>query len=491
MNLELFIAKRIFRGKDNANSLSKPIVNIAVAGIAIGVAVMILSVAIVTGFQREITNKVTGFDAHLKVVSLLEGSDEYNKLVIDQQLLGNLKAIPGVEKVQVFAEQPGIIEFDKEIQGVNIKGLDSSYHKTFFEKYLVKGNLPTFSSNSKNEILVSQALATKLGFTVGQKITVYFVSRNKPATPRNFKVTGIFNSGLAVFDAKMVFISLPQLQRIKGYGLQVYLQSTPLANNEFEVEAKAFGGNKKYSYQWNNGWKGAGPHQLALTGSDSSVQVVLTDDAKTLADTATINFPSGEATSTGGSDKCYADGYELFLSDFSKLNRIEETVYEKLDYNLSTRNIVSDNPEIFNWLEILDVNVYIIIILLAVVAVINMSSALLILILEKANLIGIMKAIGAENRSIRKIFLWHGLLLISKGLLIGNALALSIGLIQQFTGIITLPEEQYYIKEVPVNLSLAPILLLNAATITVSVLVLLLPSMLVAKLNPAKTIRFE
>ena len=485
MNLELFVAKRIFRGKDSANSLSKPIVNIAVAGIAIGVAVMILSVAIVTGFQREITNKVTGFDSHLKVVSLLDGSDEYNKLVIDHRMLENLRLINGVEKVRVFAEQPGIVEFNKEIAGVNVKGLDSLYERTFFEKYLLSGKLPDFKDPEKNEILISKVLADKLGFKLSDKITVYFVNRNKPATPRNFKVTGIFNSGLAVFDEKVIFISLTQLQRVKGYGLQVFLQQ----NDDGTLSASAFGGDKKYRYHWNNRWYGPGPH--ALTADSSLISVVLTDQSKTLADTAFFDPRTGNSWSSGGSNRFYVDGYDLFLTDISRLNQIEEEVYDKLAYNLVTKNIMTDNPEIFNWLEILDVNVYIIIILLAVVAVINMSSALLIIILERANLIGILKAIGAENASIRKIFLWHGSLLITRGLILGNIVALGLGFLQQSTGLVTLPEAQYYVSAVPVKLSLMPILLLNGGVLLVSVLVLLLPAMLVAKLSPTRTIRFE
>ncbi len=448
---------------------------------------MIISVAIVTGFQREITNKVTGFDAHLKVVSLLDESDQYNKLIIDHALLGKLKEIKGVKKIQIFSQQPGIIEFNKEIQGVVIKGVDKDFNRDFFEKYLKEGKLPEFKDADNHEILLSSLVADKLGFKVGQKIRVYFVNKSKAVSPRNFTVTGIYKTGLDDFDGKMVFVSLPELQKVKNYGLQTYIKADTLGISTV-LNAVGFGGDKQYNFTWSNGWKGAGPH--VLTSSDK-LSVIITDDSKTLADTAFFDPSTSTASSAGGSDKYYADGYDIFIDDFKRLREIEEEVYTATGNNLTTTNVVDDNPVVFNWLELLDYNVYIIIILLGVVAIINMCSALLILILERANMIGILKALGARNFSIRKIFLYNGVLLISRGLLWGNLLALGLLSFQYFTGFFTLPEGPYYIKEVPVNFNLMAILLLNLGTIAVSMLVLLLPSLLIAKLSPAKTIRFE
>lgn len=454
---------------------------------------MIISVAIVTGFQKEITDKVTGFDSHLKVVRLTDGTDQLSKLVIDHSLLEKLKGTPGISQVQVFAQQPGILEFDNEIQGVMIKGLDSSYRKEFFEKHLVEGKLPVFNSEASSEILLSQRLAKKLKFKTGDKIRVYFVNRNKPVSPRNYKVSGLFNTGLETFDDKIVFVSLSQLQRVKNYGLQAGVSGETGASGLTTVRAAAFGGDKNYTYSWSVAdWKGPGPHGVPA-GYDNKkpIRLVLKDGSKTLADTAFLNVSSLSNWSSGGSHRFYADGYEVFIDDINQLESLEEVVYEKVGYNLTTINLKNENQEIFNWLEILDVNVYIIIILLAVVAVINMCSALLILILERANMVGILKALGAGNFSIRKIFLYNGVLLISKGLMWGNAIALFLLLLQKYTGVITLPEAQYYIKEVPVNFNIIHILLLNLATIVVSFMVLLLPSMLITRLNPVKTIRFE
>ncbi len=448
---------------------------------------MIISVAIVTGFQREITNKVTGFDAHLKVVSLLEGSDEYNKLIIDRQLLESLRSTKGVKQVQVFAQQPGILEFNKEIQGVAIKGVDSTFNSEFFKTYLQSGRLPHFDSAGSHEMLVSSVIADKLRFTVGKKIRVYFVSRNKPVSPRTYTVTGVYKTGLLTFDSKMVFIALPELQRIKNYGLEVYIQPDTVQNS---LKAVAFGGDRNFAFTWSNGWKGAGPHQLS--GNETKrISVIVNDGARTIGDTALYDPNDRSTGSGGGSDRYYADGYDVFLDDISLLPKVESEIYEKAGYNLTTINVIGENPEVFNWLDILDVNVYIIIILLAVVAIINMCSALLILILERSNMIGILKALGAADFSIRKIFLYNGVLLISKGLLYGNLIALILLGIQNFFGVVQLPEDQYYISVVPVNFSLVHILALNAATILVSLLVLLLPSMLISRLSPAKTIRFE
>lgn len=474
---------------------------------------MIISVAIVTGFQREITNKVTGFDAHLKVVSLNEGSDQYNKLIIDHVLLEKLKRIQGVERIELFAQQPGIVEFDKEIHGVMIKGVESTFDGKFFDQYLISGKLPDFNSAESNEILISETAAKKLGFKVGDKLRVYFVSGSKSVNPRSFKVSGIYKTGLQNFDEKMVFISLGQLQRVKNYGLQAFFKLDSI-NGVRTIEALAFGGDKNYRYKWSlQNWEGKGPHVLdgpkkkkkvvkpgsgysdvgepMYTMMEHPISLVVSDGSKTIPDTAFILYRTLKTWSSGGSDKYYADGYDIYISDFKRLKEIEEEVDQAVGYNLTTTNVISENPEIFNWLEILDVNVYIIIILLSVVAVINMCSALLILILERANMIGILKAIGAANYSIRKIFLYNGALLITRGLFWGNVIALVLLLFQQLTGFVTLPGDTYYIKEVPVNINILHILILNIATIIVSMIVLLLPSLLISKLSPAKTIRFE
>ncbi len=451
---------------------------------------MLISVAIVTGFQSEITRKVTGFDAHLKVVSLLDGSDQYNKLVIDHDLLEKLKRIRGVNRVQIFAQQPGILEFSKEIQGVAIKGVDSTFNREFFKSYLKQGKIPDFKKEDSHEILLSSQICDKLRIKLGQKIRVYFVSRNKPVSPRNFTVAGIYKTGLPTFDSRMVFISLPELQKVKNYGLRVYLSSEEI-NGKVMVKPSVFGGDKQYTYHWSNGWQGGGVHELNPPAENKIIRLVVKDGANTVADTAWFNTEKLTGWSSGGSDQRYADGYEIFIDDFRKLKSIDDQVYEMAGYNLTTTNVKEENPEIFNWLDILDVNVYIIIILLGVVAIINMCSALLILILERANMIGILKAIGANDYSIRKIFLYNGVLLIGRGLLWGNVIAIVLLAIQHFTGIITLPEEQYYVHEVPVNFNILHFLTLNAATVVVSMIVLILPSMLISKLSPAKTIRFE
>lgn len=450
---------------------------------------MILSVAIVKGFQGEITKKVTGFEAHIKVVSLLEGTSDYNKLVIDRLLLEKLRNTENVAHVQLFARHPGIIENNDEIQGVIIKGVPAGHKSAFFNQYVKEGRMFDPGTES-GKVLISSVIAERLAIKAGDRIRLYFVNRNGAVKPRNFEVTGVYNTGLELYDRQMVFISMPELQKIKEFGVRAFIAAEEAGDGRFMVEARAFGGGGNYRYEWSNGWKGKGPFPYKFQ-QDTTFTCIVSDASGTLPDTARIRFPSVESSSSGGSDKYYTEGYEIFLKDFDKIETTEERIYEETGSNLTTTNVRDEKPEIFNWLEILDMNVYILIVLMVVVALINMSSALLILILERTTMIGILKAIGTPDFRIRRIFLYNALLLIVKGLLYGNAAAVILAIIQQYTGIIQLPEKLYYLSVVPVDLNLTDILLLNAGTVLISMLVLVLPSFLITRLSPAKIVRYD
>lgn len=406
MNLPLFIARRIsFNSK---RTFSKLIVRIAILGIMLGLAVMILAIAIVKGFKSEIREKVRGFSGDIQITKLnLNTSYENTPFSIPDSSFQRITKHEGIEFMQAIATKPGIINTNEEIEGVVLKGVDRSYNWDYFRKILVAGNVIDFSDTlkSKTQILISKYIADRLKLKVGDDFLMYFIENS--LRKRKFQIVGIFNLGVEEVDKLFV---IGDIALIRGL----------------------------------NNWA---------------------------------------ASEVGG--------YELRVTDFDRLDEIEAGVYEDLGIELKSNTIKQYYPNIFEWLSLLDVNTQVILILMLAVAVINMISALLIMILERANMIGILKALGNSNWQIRKIFLYNATYIIALGLLSGNLLGVGLGLFQSQTHFFTLDQASYYIDFVPVQLDVLDILLLNAGTLLISVIVLLLPSMLVTRISPIKAIRFK
>ena len=406
MNLPLFIAKRItFNSK---RTFSKLIVHIAILGIMLGLAVMILAIAIVKGFKSEIREKVRGFSGDIQVSKLdLNTSYENTSFSISDSSLQKILKQEGVEFVQSFATKPGIINTNEEVEGVVLKGVGRDYNWEYFKKILIAGNVIDFSDTlkSRTQILVSKFTADRLKLKVGDDFLMYFIENS--LRKRKFQIVGIYNLGVEEVDKLFVIGDIGLIRSL-------------------------------------NKWA---------------------------------------PTDVGG--------YELRVTDFNKLEEIEAKVYEDLDIELKSYTIKQYYPTIFEWLSLLDVNTQVILILMLAVAVINMISALLIMILERTNMIGILKALGNTNWQIRKIFLYNAAYLIVWGLVCGNILGLGLGLFQAKTHFFTLDQASYYIDFVPVQLDVPDILMLNAGTLLISLFVLLLPSMLVTRISPLKAIRFK
>lgn len=489
-------------------SFSKPIVGIAVAGIAVGMIVMILSMAIVTGFKTEVRNKVSGFGAHIQVTNIaMNNSYESEAMLRIPELPGQMAAHPEVKSVSAFATKPGIVETSTDIQGVISKGLGSDFDWSFFGDKLTKGTLPVYSDTAtSNQVLVSETLANLLLLDTNDRLTIYFSNLSGTLTPRRFEISGLYNTGLEDFDTRFVFMDIGHLQRINRWGLEAQLRVTEdCSDGRIVIEALAFGGDGQYRFRWSDpALQGPGPHGFCFI-SDSTISVLVSDRSATLPDSAafSIQYPDtasgclcphdghSKVTTSGGSGKHYIGGYDVVLHDFRALYQTEYDLYADLDYDLKTSNISDRIPEIFNWLEMIDINPKIIIALMIVVAVINMSSALLILILERVNMIGILKALGANNWSIRQIFLRTAAHLIGRGLLIGNALGIGLSLAQHYFKVVKLDPVNYYVSEVPVLIKWEHIVLLNAGTLIICLLVLIIPSMFVSRISPVKAIRFD
>ncbi len=417
MNTELFISRRLFFEKSSKKILSQKIIRIALVGIALGLAVMIVSVAVVTGFKNEIRNKVIGFGSHIQVINF-DSNNSYETQPVSrkQSFLSELKTLRGVKSVNAYATKPGMIKTSEYIQGIVLKGVDPEYNWDFFHKNLVEGRLPQINDSVRtDEILLSKQLADLLKLELQDRVVLYFINENE-STPRmlQLKVCGLYSTSLEEFDNLFVLGDLKQVQRL----------------NDWEQD------------------------QIS--------------------------------------------GFEIGISDFAHINEIEQAVRNTvLDYSrennaiLRTSNITREYPQIFDWLSILDINVWIILILMALVAGFNMISGLLVLILERSRMIGVLKTLGSPNWSIRRVFLYLSVFLTSRGMLWGNILGVAFIIIQNTFEIIKLNPATYYVDMVPVNFSLLHLLLLNLGTIAATFLMLLIPSYLVSKISPDKTIRFD
>lgn len=412
--LELFIAQRIHFSKEGDRQVTPPAIRIAIIGIALGLAVMILSVAIVVGFKKEVRNKVIGFGSHIQITNFDNNSSyETTPIAVSDSLLQALKDFPGVRHVEGFATKMGIMKTDSDFQGIVLKGVDADYDWSFFRKNLKEGELPAIDpKKTSTEVVISRYLSDLMGVGVRDSFLTYFVQDNVRA--RKFTVAGIYETGFMDYDKLFVLADIKQIRRL-------------------------------------NGW-----------------------------------------------DKDDVSGLELLVDNYNRLDQIAEDLYfdlvEKQDRHGNayfTRSIKELNPMIFNWLDVLDVNVVVILVLIFAVAGFTMISGLLIIILERTNMIGILKALGENNASIRKIFLYISFFLIGKGMLWGNVIGITICLIQSHFHIIKLDPSTYYLDAVPIDLNIFSLILLNIGTLCASMLMMLGPSYLITKIDPAKSIRFE
>ena len=414
MNVALFIARKIHFSKEGNRQVTPPAVRIAMIGIALGLAVMLLSVAIVIGFKKEVRIKVIGFGSHVQITHFDSNSSyELQPISVSDTLMAHLDSVSGVRHVERFATKLGILKTEQDFQGIVLKGVDQGYDWSFFQANLKAGTLPDFTGEkASTEVLISRYLADLLGLEVDDTFLTYFVQDEVRA--RKFQIVGIYETGFIDYDKLFVMADLRQVRRL-------------------------------------NGW---------------------------------------EADQVGG--------LEVLVDDYAHLDEVAENLYfdlmERQDRNGNTfyaRSIKELNPMIFNWLEVLDINVVVILVLMLAVAGFTMISGLLIIILERTNMIGMLKALGETNRHIREIFLYVSLFLIGKGMLWGNVIGLLCCWLQSQFQVVKLDPTVYYLEAVPIDLSVGAWFLLNVGTLLISMAMMLGPSYLITRIDPAKSIRFE
>jgi lipoprotein-releasing system permease protein len=503
---------------------------IAVSGIVIGMAVMILTVGVTRGFQREVRTKVTGAGAHLQITAIGQNDPkETIRIPIDQAFYPALDTVPGIAHIQVYATRPGIIETADDIEGVVLKGIGADYDTRFLREHLVAGTMPAIGDSTRPiDLLLSSHHGDRLRVGVDDTITTYLVRGKDEIRPRKFRVCGVYKTGLEQVDHHLVFVDIDHLQRFAQWGLKAEIEVGQVEYGRYvELKGLAFGSDRNFTFEWpGTDLKGAGPHRVQLWDwhnpnmrptdfgkppRDTTFTLVLSDSDGTIPDTAWVHIiPDSvsfithslgsdivvqsirvERGGSGGSHDKYCGGFEVTLDRFEDLMAMDDLVYKNyLPLGLRSLSVRDRFPEIFAWLELLDKNVIVILVLMVAVAIINMTSALLIIILERTNMIGTLKALGASDLQLVGTFLIDGAYILGTGILIGDLLGIGLAWVQTQFGIITLPVETYYVDVVAIDIDPVSILWLNAGTLVVCVIALLLPSLLVTRIAPAKAIRF-
>ena len=410
MNFEYFISKRLVTKSDKSN-ISAPIIKIAIAAIAIGIVMMFVAISTGFGLQNKIREKIAAFNGHIVINNFSNSQSNITERPIStkQDFYPYFEAIPAVEHIQKTATKYGIIRTATDFEGIVVKGVGEHYRWDYLEEYLVKGALPTFDKTISREVLISNYLAKRLGFEVGDKLIVYFLREDQDRLPRSvgLSISGIFDSGFKEFDETYIIADLKQIQRL----------------NNWEVDE--------------------------------------------------------------------IGQFELFVDDFSGITTIGAKVYDEVDSFLNASTILELYPTIFEWLKMFDFNIFLIIGIMILVAGINMITALLVLILERTQMIGLLKALGSTDWSIRKVFLYNAGFLIFRGLFWGNLIGISLLLIQKYVKLIPLNPETYYVSEAPIYLSWDYILIVNLGTLMLCVLMLLVPSVIITKISPVKAMKFD
>jgi lipoprotein-releasing system permease protein len=482
---------------------SRPIVSIAILGIILGVAVMIISTSIVRGFRTEIREKVVGFDAHYQVKDYMSGEATDNIRVLrDADFVDSLRKAPGIASVQAFTTRPSILENKEGIEGVIARG-QAPGRSEFIDAHIKEGRAIGFGTKTENEILVSAITARTLDIVLGDKISLYFITDAENYATRRLNVVGIYQTDLEEFDRQFVYLDERHLQKVSGWGLEAQLLiSDSCSADGYLIAPRGYGGNQDHYFAWSDGHTGKGPYYICPTNGES-LSVVLTDSYETLPDTATVYFkPSLQSDcacpylvdtvmTSGGSAKYYVGGFEIYIDDFDQLQEMRAEIRPIIGNQFMVKDIIQRTPEIFSWLEILDVNIYIIITLMIGVAIFNMSSALLIMIIERSSMIGVLKAMGAQDWSVRKIFIRHAAILILKGLFWGNILGLGLALAQKHLQLIKLQADTYYLDQVPILIHWRDLLLIDFGTLVICLLAMVIPSYFITRISPVKAIRFD
>jgi lipoprotein-releasing system permease protein len=547
VSVEIFIAKRILTNRSQGIKVSRPILRIAVISISLSIVVNLLTLAVVNGFQNEIRRKVTGFSAPLFIQNENNAdfyeSDPIHSSKMIEDILSSIDDIQGFNRV---AYKPGLIQAigkRTDVIGLVFKGIDSAYNFTFLKEHLKEGKIPDFAKEaSSSDILVSARICKQLNLKLNDEVSAFFV-KDSPIS-RTFNIVGIYDTGFEDYDEKLVICDIRVTQKLNDWGISGQLDLwDSLVNNKFVVSLTLQGNPSNLSYDWGKGLTQFRGQYLPTELSDTTLHLKLyetTSQNKTqLIDSHRINirYLNTARTAAGASSEPYKEildesglhyrfyypvsseetriyevkitagngtsddfisGYEIHTKDWYRMKETNKDITKPIKLiptehgeMVKVVSIFDLEQDLFNWLAFLDINVVIILVLMMLIGIINMGSALLVLIIIRSNFIGLMKAMGSSDGQLRRIFLIQAAYLVGSGMLIGNLVGLGIYWIQRYTGILKLNPEVYYLDKVPMELTFNSFLFLNIVSFAVCMIALLLPSALIARVNPVKTIKFN
>lgn len=411
MNFELFIANRLTKSQEYKNSVSSPIIKIAITAIALGIVMMLVSIATGVGLKKKIREKVAGFNGHLIISNFDNNQSKTTQkpISIQQKFYPDAQQLKGVKHIQVFATRPGIIRTTTSFEGIVLKGVGADYDWSFFKEYLLDGTTPVYGEKRSREVFVSKVISDRMQLKVGDTFDTFFVKQKPNSLPnrRVFKVVGVYDTGFDEFDKNLVIGDIQQVQKL-------------------------------------NSWK--------------------TDQV---------------------------GGFEVFIDEFEELEAISREIYQDIDATLDSKNLFEQFPQIFEWLKLFDGNIAVIVIIMILVAGINMITTLLVLILERTQLVGVLKTMGTNSWSVRKIFLYNASYIVFRGLIIGNSVGLLLLFLQYKFEWITLDPKNYYVHVAPVYITFYQVVLLNLGTLLLCFIMMLLPSVIISKISPAKSVKFS
>ncbi len=552
MSFERFISSRLIRQKHLGLRVSRPVLRISVVSIALAILVNSLTLAIVRGFQQKIKDKITGFNAPL-FISKAGSSHIFEAEALDRRIpfLNELEQIPGINAIRAVAFKPVLLQsprFNDTIQiangkdslvqrqdmlGLMLKGVESDYDWSFIKEHLQQGRL--INPAQPNEVLLSQTTVQNLNIKLNDEVSAYHI-KQQPLL-KKLKVVGIYNTGFIEYDQKLVFGNLALVQQMSDYGTKIALRPVLDSKSTFLISVEVAGDAANLLFDWGLGkdvytaqrftsLKDTTLKVYAYRYSNSSSKVELIDSAQ-LRIEAPKNLQYNDLKLENGAPICLVDGlqeqvfatnkgplrfaftdglgtgaqfvsgFEVGVRDFSALAQIEKQLKDAVEMRpvnahlLQVTNIQDTEADLFSWLHFLDFNVLIIIVLMLLIGIINVGSAVLVLIVVRTSFVGLLKALGANNRSIRRIFLWQAAYLLLRGLLIGNAIAVLLCWLQYRFELFKLNAEVYYLDAVPISFSFWNFAFINLLTFTTCMLALLLPSRVVSRISPVKALQFR
>ena len=478
--------------RSNRHLGARPVVRIATAGVALGVALMILASAIVQGFQHEVKQLVVGFDSHIQVAPSDPSADG---LVWTPGMLDSLRQLSGVDQVALRHERAGILESPQALQGVSVRGVDSTSVLDRIEGGLLRGRVPEATTQGPRDVLIGEPLARGFDVDTGDKVTLYLVLGPEDIRPRTMTVAGVYQTGLQEFDQRQVWISAAQMQDATARGAEAQIV---LSDDDAGQPTRAIGqvfGRDPRGLVWRGRWAESGHGRRSMPLQDVSRRDTHLWVAGTgaLADTARLWWAEDhwQTSVSSGSHRQVADGYDVWTTSLADVPEVQESLFRTIPYDWSATRVDQQHPEMFSWLRMLDLNVEVIVGLMVLISIVNMTSALLIIMLERRSQVGVWKALGMTDQAVVRTFMWHATRILGQGFAVGNVLALTLVAIQSTWQCVPLDPEAYYVDAVPVLLDAPRIVGMELVAFGLCVVAMLLPALWSARIRPSRTLRMS